>query len=352
LYHDKRESDGEEFSDTNCLCLFRAAFDVLPLWAAMPPGFSSFGDTVIWHAILERGLKRAHCPDATIHYRTQWAVHYQMVGRDPPPGAKQRVSIVPLLTMPVPERMALLLGLGADSEHRSGGVTRPARRITVAAADRQITLLVPESDGNRQTISDIFDHRCYRPVDGVPAPRTILDIGADVGLSPAFFRLTYPHAAMVCVEADAEAFDFLQRNAAEIGNVRLYRTGLSNGTYAAPVDAGRMSKLTSAAAVTSGRKLVIDAGKFVASCGVEKFDLIKLDAPGAEVPIMWSLRQVLEKAVIVHVTYHAEVDRRIIHEMLAETHYLCHARIESRDRGIVTYGLKKASGRAKAPGAN
>ena len=57
-----------------------------------------------------------------------------------------------------------------------------------------------------------------------------------------------------------------------------------------------------------------DAGAFVRGMGVERFDVIKIDTEGAEVPIIRSLGAVLRRAAIVHIEFHSREDRRAIED--------------------------------------
>jgi hypothetical protein len=81
-------SDGEQFCDTNCLLLTRAAFSLLANWALMEPDFHIIDDRVIWHHVLASGLPRTHTGLASLAYRTTHAGIYHDLKRPIPPGAK------------------------------------------------------------------------------------------------------------------------------------------------------------------------------------------------------------------------------------------------------------------------
>jgi glycosyltransferase involved in cell wall biosynthesis len=83
------EIDGEEFVDTNCLFLTRAAFGAVSAWYMMPPELVEIGDRVVWQTIKDAGLSRHHVNDPTVNYRTRYAAHYRYFGKAPPPGAKE-----------------------------------------------------------------------------------------------------------------------------------------------------------------------------------------------------------------------------------------------------------------------
>ena len=88
LYRDDAGNDGKDLVDTSCLYLTRAAFGLLPLWCLMPPQVSPICDRVIWRAVQMRGLTTAHDPTATVGFRTRYARHYELAGREVPAWAK------------------------------------------------------------------------------------------------------------------------------------------------------------------------------------------------------------------------------------------------------------------------
>lgn len=87
-------SDGERFCDTNCLAVFRPAFEVLAQWALMDPALHPIDDRVIWRFILDRGFSRAHTGKASVFYRATHAGFYLDLGESPPPEAKQSVRTI------------------------------------------------------------------------------------------------------------------------------------------------------------------------------------------------------------------------------------------------------------------
>lgn len=108
-------NDGSHFVDTSCLCIFRPAFHLLPLWALMPARFGAIGDRVVWAAIRERRLPTSHSPEPTVAFRTQYAWDYTSRGETPPPGAKvpdeTQSMIKEFNDLPVAEKMFLLSGV-------------------------------------------------------------------------------------------------------------------------------------------------------------------------------------------------------------------------------------------------
>jgi FkbM family methyltransferase len=347
---DERESDGQRFCDTSCLCIFRQAFDLLPLWGMIPTWLSPLCDTVMWDAILQRQIGHAHSPEPTVCFRTQYANHYRMSGEVPPPRTKEPAEAQAVwlryLSLPPTERAALLSGLGGSADlepvaalHRS---QQQVSSFQVRLGETRINLAISDDHSTRFVIDEIFSKHCYRGVEGLPAPRTILDIGANIGLAAAYFRLIYPHAELYCVEPDPSAYELLCRNACTIGNCRAYRAGLSNTTHTAEFHLGSSSVLNSTAAIggVSGRTLLLGARQFLYSLPRRELDLIKIDVEGAELPILIGLREEIARIAVIHLEFHSQSDRRLIDGLLATTHFLWRGSIDSPHRGVLTYVLR------------
>ncbi|MBV8511554.1 MAG: glycosyltransferase family 2 protein [Xanthobacteraceae bacterium] len=77
-------SDGDNFSDTNCLFITRAAFAVLSTWVLMDRAFHAIDDRVIWHAIKQQGYSLAHTGRASVAYRARLPNFYTDLGETPP----------------------------------------------------------------------------------------------------------------------------------------------------------------------------------------------------------------------------------------------------------------------------
>jgi len=90
-------SDGEQFSDTNCLMLTRAAFGLVATWVLMDPEDRPIGDSVMWHEITTRGLSKAHTGFYTLRYREPYALLYELAGIPVPAGARPFENGAPAL---------------------------------------------------------------------------------------------------------------------------------------------------------------------------------------------------------------------------------------------------------------
>lgn len=88
-----KESDGINFSDTNCYLIHREAFGFIRAWMLKDKRQSVIGDRYVWAAIKQSGIKVGRTLTPTINYKTEFAVHYIQQQEDPPKGAKIIVNI-------------------------------------------------------------------------------------------------------------------------------------------------------------------------------------------------------------------------------------------------------------------
>jgi FkbM family methyltransferase len=347
-----RESDGVAFADTSCLCFFRPSFDLMPLWGYMPRSVGPVCDKIMWDAVRVRGISRAHDPEPTVAFRSQYAFQSKAAGETPPEGAKfdrdQQGAWNNFKALPTVQRMGLLLGLGGTQDlkwlHSVSPDAKVIRRdLTVAGVNGSLSLEMPDDDGIAFVGREIFVEQQYRPVLGLTPPRRILDIGANVGLAAAYFRLIYPNAHVTCIEPDPQTYKFLARNAKVIGNCAAICAGLTYGTQVRPFYIASSSVLNtslSGSGQQSARLLMIDAERLLNNMPKQGYDLIKIDTEGAELPIMLSMRKRLAATPVILIEFHSDADRRAIDALLCETHVLWHSTVTSPHRGNLCYALR------------
>lgn len=123
-------------------------------------------------------------------------------------------------------------------------------------------------------------------------PKVIIDGGANVGLSAAYFANRYPDALVIAIEPDAENFALLSENTRGFKHVRTLRAALwwhagavnlvdpGQGAWAFRVEEIQgvgNSKESGVEGVAA-----IDIPTLLKDCGVDSVDLLKLDVEGAE----------------------------------------------------------------------
>ncbi len=117
-------------------------------------------------------------------------------------------------------------------------------------------------------------------------PRLIIDGGANIGLSTAFFAGRYPGATVLAVEPDAANVELLQVNCAAFPNVRVLRGGLWSSSghlrIVNPADPPWSFRCEPAEPGEPGSLRAYTLEEALALSGHERCDLLKLDIEGAE----------------------------------------------------------------------
>ncbi|MEV8388609.1 MULTISPECIES: FkbM family methyltransferase [unclassified Streptomyces] len=177
-----------------------------------------------------------------------------------------------------------------------------------------------------------YEDHCGTPV------RRIIDMGSNIGLSPLYFALLYPEAAITAVEPVAENLDVLRANrllngtdwnvmqaavADKPGTVTLYPSGWWSSSSTVRMVAERRKAHPHRPESRLGRPAVQVAALTVpevfARAGWDSVDILKMDIEGAEEAVLLAddtswLDRVGVLALDIHEKY---VDRQLVLSTLA-----------------------------------
>jgi FkbM family methyltransferase len=96
------------------------------------------------------------------------------------------------------------------------GVGKPAL-LKLKIRNAQYPLFMRIGSSDREVLGQIFIEKEYESI-AVFSPRTILDLGANVGYSSAYFLSKYPAASVVAVEPDSGNYEICCRNLEPYGS--------------------------------------------------------------------------------------------------------------------------------------
>lgn len=144
-----------------------------------------------------------------------------------------------------------------------------------------------------EVVRQIFIEREYAPLDDLRDVDLVVDCGANVGYSSAYFLSRFPDAMVLAVEPDAENFAQLERNLAPYGpRAQLLRGGVWPATCGL-----RMSRTPYRDGRAWARQVEpcppgeeeefsgYDIPALLARAGRTRISLLKIDIEGAEVPL-------------------------------------------------------------------
>ncbi len=165
---------------------------------------------------------------------------------------------------------------------------------------------------------EIIERETYRFVADTDSPY-IIDGGANIGLSVAYFKQAFPCCRIKAFEADRPIFEVLRRNVASLNlsGVEFFNQALWSSAGRLPfvqegADAGRIAGAKDSAATCAVEAVPL------APLLAEPVDLLKLDIEGAEFEVLRGCRAQLGQVKRAFVEYHSFADRpQCLPELLA-----------------------------------
>lgn len=117
-------------------------------------------------------------------------------------------------------------------------------------------------------------------------PLTIIDGGANIGLTSVFFANKFSNANIVAVEPEKENFQILRKNTRRYTNISLLNAGIWNrNTFLSVVDEGNGSNAFTVREVpenTGNAIRALSVSDIMKQQGWSTIDILKLDIEGAE----------------------------------------------------------------------
>lgn len=155
---------------------------------------------------------------------------------------------------------------------------------------RDVVLRVEGSD--RQVWADTFSGLYHVP-PVMPVPRVVLDLGANIGLTAAHYKMLWPEARVIAIEMDAESAKLARRNAPGVEVHAHAVTGPGGWGSYNPVGRAEAFAFTHSDAtgvlvesLTMRQTLLRRCGRHGANNRRDGADFVKMDIEGAEWPIM------------------------------------------------------------------
>jgi len=155
----------------------------------------------------------------------------------------------------------------------------------------------------------VFVEQQYRlevPLD----PGFIIDAGANVGFSSAYFALQYPRARIVAVEPEPSNFAQLQKNVRALKNVTCLQAALWPDTARLRIDSPDVEshafrvQTASPGDATAPAVQAVTVDGILRQSGAEKVDLLKIDIEGAEKEIFSNAAPWIDRVGAIMIELH------------------------------------------------
>lgn len=229
---------------------------------------------------------------------------------------------------------------------QAGAAKPPVKLLQVKFGERTLPFRCFDTNLGRTVNAEILSGQIYRWPDGIPAPKVIVDVGANVGAAALFFAMSFPQARVFAFEPAPDCHPLLLQNLKDLPNVRvepygLFDRDLRRRLFVGAQDAVTSSLGQSAYNTAEGPEVELrHAAQALFDLKLTGMDCLKLDTEGSEVPILEALAPLAAETAVVFVEYHSEGDRRRIDLLLGGTHLLVGGRIMGPHRGELTYARR------------
>jgi FkbM family methyltransferase len=179
--------------------------------------------------------------------------------------------------------------------------------LRLTAPRGPLSFTVPDYAALR-VFAEVFLLREYE-VDIDPPPRTILDLGANIGVSVLYFRRRFPEARIIAVEASPGLAELLRENTRTLDvEVRAAAVALAPGTVMFHESAESWAGTTSSTAGVGA--IAVPAIGFDDLLRETRPDLVKLDVEGAELEFLPASRELCEVPYVIGEIHAAPESRR------------------------------------------
>ena len=195
---------------------------------------------------------------------------------------------------------------------------------------------------SRWVCAAILQGRTYPYLPFLEDVQVVFDVGANCGAASVHFGRHLPDAQVHAFEPGSLQRAILERNVDDLPNVHVHPIGLHAQDQELPLYRGRgdsgMSSVHPSDWTTDEHEMVRlrDAGAWAAEHGIDRIDVLKVDAEGCEVDVLAALAPLLPTVQVLFVEYDSRRARRELDRLVEATHELYIGKM-FLDQGEVTY---------------
>lgn len=228
-------------------------------------------------------------------------------------------------------RLAHLLDATADPRRRRRLAAAWCRLLVAGRAGRRNPIEI-EWDGPagalRASVSDlselravaeVFVDRCYA-ISATREPRTIVDLGANVGIAALYFKSRWPRARIVAVEPQPLTYRLLRDNVAHLAGVETVQCAITEAGGPVTMYCGAESWSSGLTPDPRRTRACTVAGvtfdELVRDRALDHVDLLKVDIEGAEGAVMNASSSALSRVERVVFEYHARLAGTTLWQLL------------------------------------
>lgn len=184
-----------------------------------------------------------------------------------------------------------------QSRVAKGNSSRDRQLVLRMKAPIRGSVFLREDRADLGTFSEVFIEEVYRgAVTRLPQCRTIIDLGANIGLASLYFAKSHPEARILAVEPHPENFELLSRNLHNLigsGRCAVLRSAVWSAERPLVAATTKAADHYNVFVVSAGTPSAADPFKIkgfsmpslMKEAGFEHVDLVKVDIEGSEVEL-------------------------------------------------------------------
>ena len=155
---------------------------------------------------------------------------------------------------------------------------------------------------------------------------TVFDVGANIGQSVRKFRDAFPRATIYCFEPVRALFQELRESVSGDGNVRCFQTAMGSAPGIGKIyltEHPTMNSLIERENSRGSEEVQIETvDSFCATNGIERIDLLKVDAEGFDLEVLKGAASLLSSArvafALVEVGFHPDDTSHVLFDQVRD----------------------------------
>jgi len=203
--------------------------------------------------------------------------------------------------------------------HSANQETMQVYRLNVTGKYTDIYLRT--HSGDIGMLYEIFLYRSYsfKEMD-LFYPKTIVDLGAHIGMSALYFQSKYPEATVYCIEPDRDNFELLIKNTSGSPHIRVLPAAVSDTDGSAVMAKSRYgyNSVVLTGTATGRPTRTITLATLFSELKISTIDLLKIDIEGHEKNIFSGNTECLKNVDRIIIEVHSSEDETICRQALTQ----------------------------------
>lgn len=184
------------------------------------------------------------------------------------------------------------------------------KRYSVKLEHNPFELWLRTYCGDLFVFHEVFLDGCYRlPRVDIGNVDTVIDLGANIGLTTLYFSQFIPEAKYVCVEPNSENFELLKRNVLQLGE-RIKIVEGAIGRYSGKIEfnptkwswGGHVSRDQNSGSIVR----CVTMEEIINDYDLNSIDILKVDIEGAESDLFGNNNEWLRNVKLIIVELHGK----------------------------------------------